>query len=157
MLMVGIMGNGFPIVKCGTAQRAGSALPAMGNTLHAMPKNHKKLRAAGILAENLKTLMAADADLSTGPKVAKASGVSRKSINNIAENRHDPKLSSIEAIAKAYRLDAYQMLAPGIDNNLLAIFRAYRETSESGRELLTQAAEVALKRRDRKTGTGPDE
>ena len=123
----------------------------MGNTLHGMPRYIPKRKSAGeVLAANLKALMASEANLSSGPKVAKASGVTRKSVNNLTENRHDPKLSSVEAIARAFGLDAYQILAPGIDNNLLAIFRAYNETGESGRELLTQAAEVALRSRDRK-------
>lgn len=128
----------------------GNRLPAVGNTLHGMPKNHRKKTAGEVLAANLKLLMSKDQNLSSGPKVAKASGVARKSINNMAENRHDPLLSSIEAIALAFGLEAYQLLAPGIDNNLLVIFRAYNETGESGKDLLTQAAEVAIKSRDRK-------
>jgi transcriptional regulator with XRE-family HTH domain len=128
----------------------------MGNTLHGMPKNSKKLSAGEVLAANLNTLMEADANLSSGPKVAKASGVTRKSINNLSENRHDPRLSSIESIAQAFGLEAYQLLAPGIDNNLLVIFRAYNETGDSGRDLLTQAAEVALRSRDRKASNNSD-
>lgn len=100
--------------------------------------------------------MLADPNLSTGPKVAKASGVSRKSINNIAEGRHDPRLSSIEAIAKAFRLEPYQIIAPSLDENLLVIFRSYMDSDDSGRDLITAAAETADKARERKnhrTGT----
>lgn len=149
-------GNALPIVKGYLTNRSGNPLPIGGNTLFPMSKNHKKRPAVEILAENLKVLMSADPNLSSGPKVAKASGVSRKSINNIVEKRHDPHLSSVEGIARAFRLDVYQLLAPGIDNELLAIFRAYSETDDSGRQLLTAAAETALKARDRKdrrTGT----
>jgi len=121
-----------------------------------MPKSSKKKSAGELLAENLKALMEADTNLSSGPKVAKASGVTRKSINNIGDNRHDPRLSSIEAIAEAFDLEPYQLLMPGLNSDLLLLYRAYNDANESGRELLTQAAEVALKARERKAGTGSD-
>lgn len=139
-------------------RRTGNSLPRMGNNLPSMSRTHKKLQAAEALAENLSALMSADANLSTGPRVAKASGVSRKSINNISENRHDPKLSSVEAIAKAFGLEAYQLLVPGLDHELLAIFRAYSETDESGKYLLKAAAETVSKARERRNSkTGTDE
>lgn len=152
------MGNTLPDVKEARTKPCGNALPAMGNTLHGMPKNQKKMPAGAILAQNLKMLLQTDRILNSGPKVAKASGVSRKSINNIADNRHDPHLSSVEAIAKAYGIEAYQILTPGLDNNLLAIYRVYSETDESGRDLIAAAAEAVRKARERRNGkTGTDE
>jgi DNA-binding phage protein len=121
------------------------------NNLPWMTKANGKKKAAMVyLAENLKTLMSADANLSSGPRVAKAAGISRKSINNIIEQRHDPRLSSVDEIAKAFRLEAYQILTPELDKNLIAIFRAYRETDVSGQELIAAAAEIATGARERK-------
>jgi DNA-binding XRE family transcriptional regulator len=146
-----IMGNTFPNVKRHVKARTGNTLPPAGNNLPGMGKiNGKKRPAVVCLAENLKTLMSADANLSSGPKVAKAAGISRKSINNIIEKRHDPRLSSVDEIARAFRLEAYQILTPGLDENLLVIFRSYMETDDSGRNLITAAAEAATRAHERK-------
>lgn len=139
-------------VKAGARQRSSNSLPRCGNTL----KDMGKKRAAELLAENLKRLMEADADLSNGPKLAKASGVSQKTINNIERARKDPRLSSIEKIARAYGTEAYLFLTPG-DENLLQIVLAYTQTDARGRELLQSAADAVLigaNGRARKTGGG---
>lgn len=122
-----------------------------------MSRTNGKRRAAETLAANLAKLMHSHADLSTGPKVAAASGISRKSVNNISENRHDPKLSSIEAIGKSFKLEVYQLMLPGLDENLLAIYRTYNETDESGKNLLRTTAEIVKKSRERTRKTGSDE
>lgn len=116
-----------------------------------MPKNQRKKTALEVLSENLAALMAADTNLSTGPKVAALAGTSRKTINNLVKKRHDPHLSLIESIAKAFRLEVYQLLLPELDENLLAIFRVYRETGEAGQNLLSAAAETARGIHERKT------
>lgn len=110
-----------------------------GNTIPSMPKK----RAAELLAENLLMMMASDPNLSNGPKLAKASGVSQKTINNIVRGRFDTQLSSIEKIAKAFRTEAYIFLTPS-DESLLPILLAYAKTDSRGRELLNSAADAVL-------------
>jgi len=122
-----------------------------------MSKTNGKVRAGQVLADNLARLMEADEKLSSGPKVAKAAGVSRKSINNIAENRHDPKLSTVEAIGRSYGLEVYQLMLPNLDENLLAMYRAYSETDESCRTLLRTTAEIVQKARERTRKTASND
>lgn len=122
-----------------------------------MAKTNGKRQAGEVLANNLAALMAADRKLSSGPKVAKASGISRKSVNNMAENRHDPKLSSLEAVGKSFGLEVYQLMLPGLDENLLALYRAYSETDENGKNLLRTTAEIVQKSRERARKLGTHE
>jgi DNA-binding phage protein len=122
-----------------------------------MSKTNGKRRAGETLAHNLETLMRTDRKLSSGPKVAKAAGISRKSVNNMAENRHDSKLSSIEAVGKSFGLEVYQLLLPGLDENLLALYRAYSETDEHGKNQLRMAAEIVNKTRERTRKSGTNE
>ncbi len=114
-------------------------LLAVSNTLRGMAKKP----AAQILAENLRRLMGADASLSSGPKLARASGVSQKTINNIEKGRHDTRLSSIEKLARVFRLEPYIFLTP-VDENILPILRAYVQTDSRGRELLQSAADAVI-------------
>lgn len=102
-----------------------------------------KKRAAELVTETLKRLMAADPNLSSGPKLARASGVSQKTINNIERGQHNAQIGSIEKIAKAFRTEPYIFLTPS-DENLLPILRAYAQTDTRGRELLNSAADAVL-------------
>lgn len=99
-----------------------------------------------VLAENLRALMAANPSLSSSPKMAKRSGVSARTVNNAGNARHDPKLSSVEAMAKSFGLEAYQLLVPSVEKKFLELCRAWNETDELGKELLVGAAETALRR-----------
>ena len=98
------------------------------------------------LADNLKALMGiprpGGPDLSTGPKLAKASGVSQKTINNMQNGRYDTQLSSIEKVAKALKVDPFILLAPA-DEKLLSILQTYMQTDDRGRNGLSVAAEMA--------------
>lgn len=118
--------------------RPRNLLPEVSNSLRGMKK-----RAAIVLAENLRRLMDGDLNLSTGPKLAKASGVSQKTINNIEKARCDTRLSSMEKLAKVFRVEPYVFLTPS-DENLLPIVRAYSQTDGRGRELLHSAADAVL-------------
>lgn len=102
-----------------------------------------KKTAAEILAETLKVWMKSAPSLSSGPKLAKESGVSQKTINNIEKARLDPRISSVEKLAKAFSTEAYILMAPS-DENLLPILKAYAQTDSRGRELLLSAADAVL-------------
>lgn len=141
-------------VKANALRQFSNPLPQRGNTLRGMGKK----RTAEILAETLVRLMATDPNLSTGPKLAKASGLSQKTINNIVKGRHDTRLSSIEKLARVFRTEAYIFLTPN-DENVLPIMRAYAQTDGRGRELLHSAADAVLiggHGRANKTGTGDE-
>jgi transcriptional regulator with XRE-family HTH domain len=123
--------------------QTGSTLPEYGNTLLTM---RKRTKIAMTLAANLKELMSLSQDLRTGPQVARRSGIAQKTINNIQHSRHDPKLSSVEALARAFGLQPHQLLCPLSDRDFLTIAVAYNRTDSIGRQLLTFAAESAEKR-----------
>lgn len=109
-----------------------------------------------VLAENLKALMSSTPDLSSSPKLARKAGVSARTVNNAENARHDPKLSSVEAIARAFGLDTHQLLTPAVDKSFLTLSSAWNEADELGRELMLNAAEIALRRAHgggRKPGT----
>jgi hypothetical protein len=110
-----------------------------------------KRSAASILAENLKRLMNQDANLESGPKLAKHSHTAAKTINNVLKERHDTQLSTIEGLAAAFGLEPYQILLPAEDESFLQIVYAYKKGGEQGRRLLKLAAETALH------NSGPDE
>jgi transcriptional regulator with XRE-family HTH domain len=86
-------------------------LPGRRNTLPDM----KKRTAGEVLADNLKRIMATDQEFDSDRKLAKASGVSHKTINNILNGRHDVQISNVEKIAKALQIDTYQLMCPHID------------------------------------------
>lgn len=126
-----------------TRRRLRNPLLGYGNTLPAM----KKKNVRDVLASNLAHLMSQSPDLSSGPKLAKASGVTQKTINNIVKGRHDPKLTSVEKIAKVFGVEAHQLLCPAAEQTaFLAVCRAYNETDDRGREILNATAEALLPR-----------
>lgn len=100
--------------------------------------------------------MAEHKDLSSGPKVAKASGVSQKTINNMEHGRHNTKLTSIEKVARAFGIEAFQLLCGAADKDFLLLCRAYNVTDQRGRETLADNADILLRRagRDGRSETG---
>lgn len=123
---------------CDAAAR--NPLPDGRNTLPDM----RKKTTAETLAENLTRLMAGAEDLNSDRKLAKVSGVSHKTINNILNGRHDVGISNVEKIAKAFRIDAFQLLCPQIDATFLQVCRAY-SYNERGKDLLAAVAETVLR------------
>jgi len=104
----------------------------------------EKKPAAEILAENLERLMNQHPDRSSGPTLAKKSKVAQKTISNVLAGRHDTQLSTIVRLAKAFGLEAYQLLAPASEEALLRIVYAYNSGGPGERRLLLLAAETAL-------------
>ena len=121
-----------------------------------MPTKGGKKTARDVLAENLSALMAAREDVNSGPKLAAKSGASQKTISNILKKRHDPKLSTVEQIARVFGLEAHQLLCVNApEDNFLLVCRAYNETDERGRQYLNATAEALLgkpNRQARSTG-----
>jgi DNA-binding XRE family transcriptional regulator len=105
-----------------------------------------KEKSLAVLAANLKALMERRPDLSSGAKLAKRSGIAQKTINNIENGRHDPKLSTVEALARAFNLRSHQLLCPTEEASFLVVAQAYAQTDDAGKHLLRLAAETLLKR-----------
>ncbi len=74
----------------------------------------EKKTARQALASNLSRLMDSTPDLDTGPKLAKRAGISQRSISNMTRadqpGTNAPNIDKIEAVAGAFRLEAWQLL-----------------------------------------------
>jgi hypothetical protein len=123
-------------VKENVMPRPRNPLPRARNTLLGM----RKKPVAEVLAANLKALMQSKPNLSSGPKLERASGISQKTISNMTAGRYSTTIGSIEGVAKALDVPPYVLLLPGADQNVLEIVRAYSQTDDRGRELLLSAA-----------------
>lgn len=101
------------------------------------------------LAHNLKILMTAR-NLGT-PEVAKQSGVDKKTINNLLHGRFDPRLDKVEAVARVFGLNAWQLIVPGMaesqieDGKLQDILDSYAMTDSAGRDSIASVAEMAAR------------
>lgn len=111
----------------------------VSNTLSGMTKRD----AGTVLANNLKRLMDRKPDLESGPKLERRSHVAQKTISNVLAGRHDTQLSTIEKLAKSFGLQAYHLLIPLEDEDLLRVVYAYNASGENGRRMLMLAARAA--------------
>lgn len=102
-----------------------------------------KRTAGQVLADNVKRLKNGHHQLKSASRVASRSGKVQKTINNVENARFDPKLSTIEAIAKAFGVDPWVLIYPALDENFLLISRAYSQANASGRDLIILAARGA--------------
>lgn len=101
----------------------------------------KKSRALSAFADNLTRLMAASkGKLNSNKKLADRARdkagkeLSYKTVERIlGKAGHEPTLDTVEAIAKAFGLEAWQMLIPGLQPG---------ERPEIRRELVIETAEV---------------
>jgi transcriptional regulator with XRE-family HTH domain len=112
-----------------------------------MPKN-KKLKE--IVGENVKAIMAAK-KLSQ-PKVAamaKKSGtpVDQTTVGRVARADFPATVDTLEAIANGCGVPSWQLLIPsGTDVGILELLRAWEQSGDQGKELLSLAAKGALQR-----------
>lgn len=99
-----------------------------------------KTDAARVLADNLRALMAASAELTTQKAVAKRSGMNQTTVGHILRCTHSPSLKQIDGLADAFGLLPWQLLVPSLDgNNPPAVVLTSQERSLYDR--LTTAAE----------------
>ena len=87
--------------------------------------------------------------LSTGPKLAAAAKVDRKTINNILRKRHSPKLEILDQIAKALKVEPYLLVMPIEQKDFAQVSKAYSVTDERGREFLLDTATTLIKKSER--------
>jgi transcriptional regulator with XRE-family HTH domain len=143
MLAAGVLSNPLLAVKRLDKALISYPLLRIGNRLL---RGMGKKQALTVLAQNLRALMTGDSTLSSSPKLAAKSGVGQHTVNNLEKARHDPKLSTIEAIAHAFGLEVYQMLVPSDDRELLQVIRAWQQATPADRELVLAAAETIARR-----------
>lgn len=72
------------------------------------------LSALHVLAENLKKLMAANEPLNSQGKLGKKAVVDQTLIGRVLREGSHPRLDNIQAIAKAFKLQVWQLLYPGL-------------------------------------------
>lgn len=91
-----------------------------------------------ILAENLAALMAAHKDLDSQPKVAAATrgAIDQTTVGRVLKGQHSVQISTVEALAKAFDVEPYQLLIPGLNAKNPQVLRAISEKEERFYKLL---------------------
>ena len=114
------------------------------------------------LARNVSILMTYNEHTQTA--LAKKAGISQRTISNICDpnSPHSPKLDSVDAVARAYRLEVWHLLIPDAPLDLLINKRIekvvdnYVKASETGRDMIHRVsdreAEVAYQVTKAKAG-----
>lgn len=100
----------------------------------------------GVLAANLRQLMASNPDLKSSPKLEARSHVALSTINRVRNKKTAANVDTIYALARAFKLDSWQMLVPGLkvdEPPRLAPSREERERYEKFREAAREFVEAA--------------
>ena len=67
------------------------------------------------LVENLRALMQANPQIhGTQTKVARLAGLNQTSVGNILSKRHHPTTEALQGLARAFGVEVWQLLAPGL-------------------------------------------
>jgi transcriptional regulator with XRE-family HTH domain len=88
--------------------------------------------------------------------VARLSGVSKKSINNMLNERHAPNLDHVDAVARVFGLNLWQIIMPGLPDEIATSHRLdeliarYGQADDRGRESIDRVAEIASEYREKK-------
>lgn len=101
----------------------------------------------GVLATNLRALMAADPEHSTQAAVAKASGLDQRTVGRVLNLEHACSVTAVGRLAAVWRLEAWQLLVPNLraaDPPYLALTRSERDAWNNVRI----AAETLARYRD---------
>jgi transcriptional regulator with XRE-family HTH domain len=137
----------------------GNSLPACQETVYPWPVGpwgmvEKRPEPRQTLARSLRFLMTktgmSEAD------VSKASGVSKKSINNMLNARHAPNLDHVDEVARVFGLNLWHMIMNGLPDELVAsrkldeLISHYGQADEHGRESIDRVAEIASEYRSKK-------
>lgn len=99
------------------------------------------------LAKNLEALMVKHE--MSGPAVAKAAGIDRKSVNNMRHARHNPDLDHVEAVARVFGLTAWQLIRTDLSKDIPAakqidwLIERFYAADEGQRATIMQVAEMA--------------
>lgn len=81
------------------------------------------------------------------PALAKAAGVSQKTISNVLNERTSVQLDVVEAIAQAFGLNGWHLIMPNLDRELLSngtlanLITRFVQASPEGRTLISLMAD----------------
>lgn len=101
------------------------------------------------LARNLRHLM--EMENLSEPALAKRSGVSQRTINNILRIEKAPTLDTVDKLAAAFGLNLWHLIMPSLPEDLVRspslekLYRAYIKASPDGREYIDRVAEREAK------------
>jgi transcriptional regulator with XRE-family HTH domain len=105
----------------------------------------KKPAPRAVLASNLRHLMTSNGH--SEPALARLSGVSQKTINNILNHRTSVTLDNIELIAQVYGLYGWHLIMPNLPDDLITspsldqLYRSYAAASDEGRRHINMVAD----------------
>lgn len=96
------------------------------------------------MSENLKRLMDDAKPRITQVAVAEVSGLPQRTISRIKRGEVSPTLESVDALARAFRLDSWQLLIPGLEPSNPPVLRvAGKEEKELYDRILSAAKELS--------------
>jgi len=102
-----------------------------------MPQRQQDPRAT--LSRNLRALM--DKREWDQNDVAKAAGVSQKTVSNMLRMEGSPRVQSVSAVAEAFGLQGWQLLATDLADGVPDLLTAYLLSSSEGQEMIRRVAE----------------
>ena len=102
---------------------------------------NKRLTAREILSENLRALMAVRPDLDSQPKIAARAGIKQSSVGRIIRGEVECKIDSVDGLARAFGLETWQLLLPGLDVRHPPILRSINDKERALYERLKVAAQ----------------
>lgn len=104
-----------------------------------------------ILADNLERLRAKHLSLNTQSAIGREAKVDQKTVGRILNKAHEPQINIVAKLAKAFGLEPWQMLVPGLDPQRPPVLMSAeeREHYEKLREAITKQADHALTVRNR--------
>jgi transcriptional regulator with XRE-family HTH domain len=100
---------------------------------------------AKVLGANLAALMAAHKDLNSNPKLSKKTGLGTGTLSRVRNGEVDVNLDTLEKLAKAFHVEAWQLLVPRMEPNNLPALQAI---SPEERRLYERLREVAKELKD---------
>lgn len=87
-----------------------------------------------ILAANLAALRDADAVLTSQGKIGDRAGINQRTVGRIINMEHEPTVGQLTKLARAFRLQPWQLLVPGLQPTNPPMLAS---ESEALRELLS--------------------
>ena len=97
-----------------------------------------------ILWENVRALMVLKYGRENINRLAADAKIGIGSVQRIKEAKTSVGVDLVEAVADAFKVETWQLLAPGMsDQKFLEILRAWQDTDGRGRRMLLSAAEGA--------------
>lgn len=94
-----------------------------------------------VLAANLKRLMADHPDLGTQAALSKRCRIAQSTVARILSANQAAQIDSLEALAKAFRLEPWQLLVPDLDPRQPPLLRALNQHERELYERIALAAQ----------------